>query len=155
MTRIFGRGELKEAIVAVLSDLDEMHGYGILSELQSRVGGDWKPSPGAIYPALLALVELGWVRTREVDGATLYSLAAEGKHRAAVLSDSSRWRDLSNRAENGVQKRSVGHTLDRFAAQATFRRKLLAENQQAAVEEILRKTMQEIKRVINEGENRG
>ena len=62
MSRVFRRGELKQAIIVVLADLGDAHGYAIMSELESRVGGGWKPSPGAIYPALLALVETGYLR---------------------------------------------------------------------------------------------
>jgi len=44
----FKRGELKQAIVAVLAALGEAHGYAIMGELKERVGGRWRPSPGAI-----------------------------------------------------------------------------------------------------------
>ena len=64
MSRIFHRGELKEAVLLVLDSLGEAHGYAIMAELKDRVGSGWKPSPGAIYPALLALVGTGHVRAR-------------------------------------------------------------------------------------------
>ena len=40
--------------MAVLTLLDErpMHGYELITVLEERSGGRWKPSPGAIYPAL-------------------------------------------------------------------------------------------------------
>ena len=52
---------MKEAIVVVLAALGEAHGYAIMSELKDRIGGRWKPSPGGIYPARLALAETGHV----------------------------------------------------------------------------------------------
>ena len=45
-----------------------------MAELKERVGGGWKPSPGAIYPALIALVETGHVQTVDRDGTRIYSL---------------------------------------------------------------------------------
>jgi DNA-binding PadR family transcriptional regulator len=68
MGRVFQRGELKQAVLVVLADLGEAHGYAIMGELESRVGGGWKPSPGAIYPAILALVETGHLRVFDQDG---------------------------------------------------------------------------------------
>ena len=57
MTRVFNRGELKLALLSVIASLGEGHGYAIMQELQRRVGSQWRPSPGAIYPALVALEE--------------------------------------------------------------------------------------------------
>src|SRR5918999_6284264 len=85
----FRRGELKEAIVLVLDSLGEAHGYAIMAELKDRVGGGWKPSPGAIYPALLALVETGHVQTADRDGSRMYSLTPAGRRAA----DSERSKD--------------------------------------------------------------
>jgi DNA-binding PadR family transcriptional regulator len=49
-----------------------------MAELKDRVGGGWKPSPGAIYPALLALVDAGHVKTTHRDGTRMYSLSGSG-----------------------------------------------------------------------------
>ena len=54
MGRISRRGELKQAILVVLESVDTAHGYAIMGGVKNRVGGGWKPSPGAICPALLA-----------------------------------------------------------------------------------------------------
>ena len=84
----------------VLASLGEVHGYGILNELKERVGGGWKPSPGAIYPALVALVESGHIDTTERDGSRLYSLTERGRRAAESAGSASRWSTLSDRAEN-------------------------------------------------------
>ena len=63
MARVFNRGELKAALLSVIAALGEGHGYAIMQELQRRVGSQWRPSPGAIYPALVALEETGAVRS--------------------------------------------------------------------------------------------
>ena len=72
MARVFKRGELKQAIVAVLAALGEAHGYAIMAELKERVGGRWRPSHGAIYPALLSLEELGMVSSVDEEGMKVY-----------------------------------------------------------------------------------
>ncbi len=101
--------------MVVLESLGEAHGYAIMAELKDRVGGGWKPSPGAIYPALLALVETGHVRTADRDGTRIYSLTKAGQRVAATQRSSSRWASLTARAEEGEERVSVGSLLDRFA----------------------------------------
>ncbi len=108
MGRIFRRGELKEAIVAVLATLGEAHGYAIMGELKVRVGGGWKPSPGAIYPALLGLVESGHVETLDRDGTRMYVLTETGREAVRSAAAESRWSSLTARAESGERRLAVG-----------------------------------------------
>lgn len=155
MSRIFRRGELKEAIVVVLASLGEAHGYAIMAELKERVGGGWKPSPGAIYPALLALVETGHVRATDRDGTRVYSLTAAGRRVAEAQRSSSRWASLTARAEEGEERISVGSVLDRFAADSQLRRRLIGEEQREEVDAILARTGAEIERLLEEGDEDG
>jgi DNA-binding PadR family transcriptional regulator len=155
MSRVFKRGELKEAIVVVLADLGSAHGYAIMSELQARVGGGWKPSPGAIYPALLALGETGHVVAAEVDGTRVYQLTATGRAAAAKSSAAGRWQALAARAEAGEDRVAVGSLLDEFATRSPVRRRLAGESQRAEIESILARTGAEIEQVLAEGEEDG
>jgi DNA-binding PadR family transcriptional regulator len=155
MSRIFGRGELKEAIVMVLATLGEVHGYGILNELKERVGGGWKPSPGAIYPALVALVESGHIETTEREGSRLYSLTERGRKAAASAGSSSRWSTLSDRAETTDSRISVGVLLDRFADESALRRRLAGTAQRQEIESILERSAVEIEQALTEGDGDG
>ena len=155
MSRIFRRGELKEAIVVVLSSLGEAHGYAIMAELKERVGGGWKPSPGAIYPALLALVESGHVRAADRDGTRVYSLTDAGERAAEAQRSSSRWASLSERAAMSEERTSVGAILDRFAAGSDLRRRLAGPDQRERIDGILASANEEIERTLQEGEGDG
>jgi DNA-binding PadR family transcriptional regulator len=155
MSRIFRRGELKEAVLLVLDSLGEAHGYAIMADLKDRVGGGWKPSPGAIYPALLALVETGHVRAVDHDGTRIYSLTKEGRHIAATLRSSSKWALLTARAEEGEDRVSVGSLLDAFAEGSAVRRRLARTEQRGLIEAILARTSAEIEGTFEEGENDG
>jgi DNA-binding PadR family transcriptional regulator len=84
-----------------------------MAELKDRVGGGWKPSPGAIYPALLALVETGHVRTADRDGAHVYSLTQAGHRAAAAQRSNTQWASLTARAEESEEQVSIGSLLDR------------------------------------------
>jgi DNA-binding PadR family transcriptional regulator len=151
MSRIFRRGELKEAIVLVLDSLGEAHGYAIMAELKDRVGGGWKPSPGAIYPALLALVETGHVGTADRDGTRVYTLTEEGRMVAATRRSSTRWASLAARAKEGEERVSVGSLLDDFAQGSDLRRRLARAEQRERIDEILARANTEIARSLEEG----
>lgn len=155
MSRIFRRGELKEAIVVVLASLGEAHGYAIMAELKERVGGGWKPSPGAIYPALLALVESGYVRAADRDGTRVYSLTDAGERAAEAQRSSSRWASWSERAATGEERTSVGAILDRFAADSGLRRRLAGQGQRERIDAILAGAHDEIERALREGDDDG
>ncbi|MEE9593336.1 MAG: PadR family transcriptional regulator [Thermoplasmata archaeon] len=58
------RGLLKPVILNLLRERP-MHGFEIMEEVMARTGGRWRPGPGAVYPALLALEEEGYVTVGE------------------------------------------------------------------------------------------
>lgn len=155
MGRIFRRGELKEAIVAVLATLGEAHGYAIMGELKERVGGGWKPSPGAIYPALLGLVESGHVESFERDGTRTYVLTETGREAARSAKSESRWSSLTARAEGGESRVAVGSVLDGFASSSPLRRRLVEPRRQQAIEGILARASAEIEEALRKGEHDG
>jgi DNA-binding PadR family transcriptional regulator len=155
MSRIFRRGELKEAVLLVLDSLGEAHGYAIMAGLKDRVGGGWKPSPGAIYPALLALVDAGHVKTRHRDGTRIYSLSKDGRRAAETLRSNTRWASLTARAEEGEDRVSIGSLLDRFAGDSPLRRRLARTEQRDRIESILARAGAEIESTLQEGENDG
>ena len=76
------RGAVTTAIITLLNERP-MHGYELITELEQRSGGRWKPSPGAIYPALGKLEASGLVTSKEEDGKRLYELTEEGRQLAA------------------------------------------------------------------------
>jgi DNA-binding PadR family transcriptional regulator len=75
--------------LAIFTLLDErpMHGYEIITELESRSDGRWRPSPGSIYPTLDRLEDRGVLTSAEVDGKRQFSLTDSGRERLAALRD--------------------------------------------------------------------
>lgn len=139
----------------ILASLGEAHGYAIMTELKERIGGGWKPSPGAIYPALLALVEMGYVQTSEKDDMRVYSLTEAGRRVAEKSSSESRWASLSARSKSDEGRISIGSLLDRFAEQSELRRRLAGPEQEQQIEEILARVSGEIEQVLQKGDNDG
>jgi DNA-binding PadR family transcriptional regulator len=155
VARVFKRGELKQAIVAVLAALGEAHGYAIMAELKERVGGRWKPSPGAIYPALLSLEELGLVASVDEDGTKVYSLTDEGRSVALSQATTGAWSALAKRAADAPSRASVGSIIDSFASSFWERRRLVDAKQQQTIERVLLRAEKEIRQTLEKGEKSG
>ena len=73
-----GRGDVRAAILALLSE-GPRNGYQIMSEIEERSGGAWRPSPGAVYPALQQLADEGLVEAEESAGRRAFSLTEAGR----------------------------------------------------------------------------
>src|ERR1017187_5076577 len=73
-----GRGDVRAAILAVLGE-GPRNGYQIMSEIEERSGGAWRPSPGAVYPALSQLADEGLIAGEESGGRRTFSLTEAGR----------------------------------------------------------------------------
>ena len=56
-----------------------MNGYQIIQALEERTGGVWRPSPGAIYPALAQLEDEGLITAAEIDGRKAFRITEAGQ----------------------------------------------------------------------------
>ena len=72
------RGDVRAAILALLRE-GPLNGYQIMSEIEERSGGAWRPSPGAVYPALSQLADEGLIAAAESGGRRAYSLTDAGR----------------------------------------------------------------------------
>jgi DNA-binding PadR family transcriptional regulator len=73
-----GRGDVRAAILALLRE-GPRTGYQIMSEISERSGGAWRPSPGAVYPALSQLADEGLIAGEESGGRRTFSLTSAGQ----------------------------------------------------------------------------
>jgi len=73
-----GRGDVRAAILALLQE-GPRTGYQIMSEIEERSGGAWRPSPGAVYPALSQLADEGLIVGEESGGRRTFSLTQAGR----------------------------------------------------------------------------
>src|SRR5208282_4759143 len=76
--RFFGPGEIRLALLSLLES-GPKHGYELMKELESKSGGIYKASAGAIYPALQQLEDEGMVTSDQPSGKRTYSLTDAGK----------------------------------------------------------------------------
>jgi DNA-binding PadR family transcriptional regulator len=69
---------VRAAILALLSE-GPRNGYQIMSEIEERSGGAWRPSPGAVYPALSQLADEGLIAPEESGSKRMFSLTDAGR----------------------------------------------------------------------------
>ena len=91
-------GTLNLLILKTLATLGELHGYGIARRIEQVSGDLLELNQGTIYPALLKLEQMGWIRTRWSTSennrrAKYYSLTRKGQKQLALEEDS--WRRTS------------------------------------------------------------
>lgn len=72
------RGDVRAAILALLRE-GPRNGYQIMSDIEERSNGAWRPSPGAVYPALAQLADEGLIADERSGGRRVFSLTGEGR----------------------------------------------------------------------------
>ncbi|MFB9472953.1 PadR family transcriptional regulator [Nonomuraea salmonea] len=89
------RGDVRAAILALLAE-EPRNGYQIIQEIAERSEGGWKPSPGAVYPALQQLTDEGLVISEENEGRKTFKLTQEGLDYIEAHADEVRapWDDM-------------------------------------------------------------
>ncbi len=86
VTPRMSRGDVRAAVLALLAE-QPMHGYQIISEIDQRSGGTWKPSAGSVYPTLQLLADEGLIAAEESNGRKTYSLTEAGVAEAEASAD--------------------------------------------------------------------
>jgi DNA-binding PadR family transcriptional regulator len=87
--RLLGHGDLKLLLLALIEQ-QPRHGYELIRTIEDMFHGHYSPSPGAVYPTLTMLEELGYATVQsEQGGRKLYAITEEGRaylqaNRAAV-----------------------------------------------------------------------
>lgn len=76
--RFFGPGEIRLALLSMVES-GPKHGYELMKELETKSGGIYKASAGAIYPALQQLEDEGMVTSDAAAGKRAYTLTEAGK----------------------------------------------------------------------------
>lgn len=74
----FQKGDLKYVILDLIKDKPR-YGYEIIRILEEHSHGFYAPSPGAVYPTLQLLEEMGYVTITQQDGKKVYTITEEGR----------------------------------------------------------------------------
>ena len=76
------RGDVRAAILALLRE-GPRNGYQIMSEIEERSNGAWRPSPGAVYPALSQLADEELITDEKSGGRRVFRLTDAGREYVA------------------------------------------------------------------------
>lgn len=90
------RGDVRAAILDVLA-VEPLNGYQVIQQIAERSGGQWKPSPGSVYPTVSQLEDEGLITADEERGRTL-RLTGEGQAYVAEHPDelAAVWADFAD-----------------------------------------------------------
>jgi len=147
VTRLFRRGELKAALLDALDETGPANGYTIMQTLSEQIGESWQPSPGAVYPALLALEDTGMVSASDRDGSKLYELTAAGRRAATKFGGTID--AVAERARTApAPPTTLASVVDEFASDMNDRNRPLATHELKAVTAILDSARNNIERII-------
>jgi DNA-binding PadR family transcriptional regulator len=80
------RGDVRAALLSLLAE-EPRNGYQLIQEIEERSEGEWRPSPGAVYPALQQLTDEGLIEAEEQDGRRTFRLSAAGREYVAAHAD--------------------------------------------------------------------
>jgi DNA-binding PadR family transcriptional regulator len=80
------RGDVRAALLMLLAE-EPRNGYQLMQEIEERSGGNWRPSPGSVYPILSQLEDEGLIRAVERDGIRLFEITDEGRTHLAQRED--------------------------------------------------------------------
>jgi DNA-binding PadR family transcriptional regulator len=86
-------------VLALLAERP-MHGYEMITELEARTGGIWRPSPGSIYPTLQLLEDEGLIVSEESGGRRRFTLTDTGRTEAEAAGDAAPWEHIGGGDEN-------------------------------------------------------
>jgi len=103
---------VRAAILALLAE-EPMHGYQIISELDQRTGGAWKPSPGSVYPTVQMLEDEGLVRAEAEGGKNVVHLTEAGRE-AAAAGEPAPWEAVAGDAGQLALRNNLGGLIAAF-----------------------------------------
>lgn len=136
------KGDVRLAILHLLAE-QPRNGYQMIQELDQRTGGLWKPSPGAIYPALAALEDEGLIQPTG-EGKT-FALTEAGRQ-AVEASPTAPWTQFAEAGER-FQASGAGALWQEFGQLAMALRAVSSSadaSQLAAATELLGRTRREL-----------
>ena len=105
------RGDVRRAILALLAE-GPANGYQIMSGIEEKSDGLWRPSPGSVYPALNMLEDEGLIEPVTQDGRKAYALTEAGRvHVAEFGEDDKPWDEVAGPRSGWLDVRAQAKAL--------------------------------------------
>jgi DNA-binding PadR family transcriptional regulator len=157
--RRFEKGDLKYVILGLIAEKPR-HGYEMMRALEERFGGLYTPSPGAVYPTLQLLEDLGYVSAQQQDGKRVYAITEDGRRFLAeredvveeIRSRVGAWFDPSFRGEVHATMHEL-RDLARLLGRGARARQLDADRLRR-VREVLARARADLTAILDDGRGR-
>jgi DNA-binding PadR family transcriptional regulator len=145
------RGDVRAAILALLAE-EPRNGYQLIQEIEERSDGEWRPSPGAVYPALQQLTDEGLIEVEEHDGRRTFRLSEAGRTYVAEHEDevNAPWEAMTSDVRDDV--RELFGTTAKTGAAVMQIVQTGTEEQVAQAKQILSETRRSLYRLLAEDE---
>lgn len=141
------RGDVRSAILALLAE-EPRNGYQVMQEIEERSQGLWRPSAGAVYPALQQLEDEGLVTAETSGGGRVFTLTDAGKTYAKEHADelAAPWQTVNDAAQNPAVE--LFKTLPEVARAAVQVGRAGTEVQVAEARRILERARRDLYRLL-------
>ena len=145
------RGDVRAALLALLAE-EPRNGYQLIQEIEERSDGEWRPSPGAVYPALQQLTDEGLIEAEESDGRRTFRLSESGRAYVDAHQDevNAPWEAMTSDVRDDV--RELFGTAARTGAAVMQIVQTGTEEQVAQARQILSETRRSLYRLLAEDE---
>lgn len=144
------RGDVRSAILHALAE-NEMNGYQIIGFVESRTDGAWRPSPGAVYPALSQLEDEGLIAQIDLDGQKAYKLTESGQEAVAEQAESPKpWEYAQDQRRCGPAMTELWEQFSHLAMALQAATRTGDEGVQQRVTEIVRRARRDIYNLLAE-----
>ncbi len=102
------RGDIAPIILHALH-AKPMHGYEVISHLEEKSHGMWRPSAGSVYPTLQLLEEQDLVTSDTKDGKKVYTLTESGLKEAEQVEAKfkAHWQERSGHSKQFRELKTV------------------------------------------------
>jgi DNA-binding PadR family transcriptional regulator len=145
------RGDIRTAALLLLAE-EPRNGYQIMQEVEDRSEGEWRPSPGSVYPALAQLEDEGLIRSEEHDGRKLFVLTDAGRKLVEERGSDrpAPWEQMGGELSDGVVelKRLIRDVAYAFAQVA----RTGSEPQLARAAEVLAAARRDLYKILADGD---
>jgi DNA-binding PadR family transcriptional regulator len=145
------RGDVRAAILALLQE-GPRNGYQIMSDIAERSGGAWRPSPGAVYPALSQLADEGLIEDEKSGGRRIFSLTDAGREYVAANPEMARGAWESTEQQEAWQVPGLFAEAARLGSGIVQLAHAGTPAQVQAAEQLLERTRRELYRILAESD---
>jgi DNA-binding PadR family transcriptional regulator len=145
------RGDVRAAILALLQE-GPRNGYQVMSDIAERSGGAWRPSPGAVYPALSQLADEGLIEDEKSGGRRVFSLTDAGREYVAANPEMARGAWESTEQQEAWQVPGLFAEAARLGSGIVQLAHAGTPAQVQAAEQLLERTRRELYRILAESD---